>query len=109
MNFELIHTIFFFVIIYTGLIDTGIWRNVNFLLKPGLFVINKLMFVSVEEGAKTSVFLATSKEADGVSGKYFVKCAEASLKSHVSNDDRCKKLWEESLKLVKLDESDSKI
>lgn len=67
------------------------------------------MFISVEEGAKTSVFLATSKEVEGVSGKYFSKCAEASLRAHVSNDERCKKLWEESLKFVKMDESDPKI
>lgn len=92
-----------------GLIDTGIWRNVNFLLKPGLFVINKLMFISVEEGAKTSVYLATSKEVDGISGKYFNKCQESGLKSHVTDEERCRKLWEESLKIVKMEANDPKI
>lgn len=79
------------------------------MLKPGLFVINKLMFISVEEGAKTSVFLATSRDVDGVTGKYFNKCRESSLRAHVSDDERCRKLWEESLKIIKMDENDPKI
>lgn len=94
---------------HPGLVDTGIWRNVNFLLKPGLFVINKLLFISVEEGAKTSVYLASSDEVKGISGKYFNKCKEDNLRSHVSNDERCLKLWEESLKIVNLTANDPKI
>jgi NAD(P)-dependent dehydrogenase (short-subunit alcohol dehydrogenase family) len=32
---------------------------------------------TVEEGARTSVYLASSPEVEGVSGRYFVKCREA--------------------------------
>jgi NAD(P)-dependent dehydrogenase (short-subunit alcohol dehydrogenase family) len=95
--------------LHPGLIDTGIWRNVNFFLKPGLFVLNKLMFVSVEQGAKTSVYLATSKDVEGVSGKYYKDCREGTLRSHVSDDERCLQLWERSLEFIKLQDSEPKI
>lgn len=34
----------------------------------------RLAFLSPEEGAQTSVYLATSSDVEGVTGKYFVKC-----------------------------------
>lgn len=95
--------------LHPGLIETGIWRNVPFYLKPGLFVINKMLFVSIEEGAKTTIYLATSKDVEGVSGKYYKNCQEASIKNHVSDMDRCSKLWELSLEMIKLQPSDPKI
>jgi len=34
----------------------------------------RLAFISPEQGAQTSIYLATSPEVEGVTGKYFVKC-----------------------------------
>ena len=42
---------------------------------------------SPEKGAETSIYLASSPEAEGVSGRYFVKKAEA-RSSGVSYDER---------------------
>ncbi len=56
--------------------------------------------ISEDNGAKTSVFLASSPEVQGVNGKYFDKCA-AVPSSAVSNDvDIARALWRESERLT---------
>ena len=58
------------------------------------------MGISPQEGARTSLYLATSPEVEGVSGKYFVnrRPAQSSKESH----DRAvaKRLWQVSADLV---------
>jgi len=57
---------------------------------------------SVEEGAKTSVFVATSESLTGKSGLYFVNSAER-RSSAISYDKKIQeRLWEISLELSKL-------
>ncbi len=56
--------------------------------------------ISEDDGAKTSVYLASAPEVSGVSGKYFDKCAAVSS-SAVSNDaDIARALWRESERLT---------
>lgn len=58
--------------------------------------------ISEDNGAKTSVYLASSPEVQGVSGKYFDKCA-AVPSSAVSNDvDIARALWRESERLTRI-------
>jgi len=49
---------------------------------------------SWEEGAKTSVYLASSDEAAGISGQYFNNCRMADPASIVYDKDVQNKLWE---------------
>lgn len=49
---------------------------------------------AVEEGARTSVYLAASPEVAGVSGKYFDRCAVASALPLVENRLLARQLWE---------------
>lgn len=96
--------------LHPGMVDSGIWRNVGMFLKPGLYLWNKLMFVSPVEGARTSIYLASSEEVEGVTGKYFQKdCREATLRDSIVDPDRCLKLWTESARVVKLQPSDPQI
>jgi NAD(P)-dependent dehydrogenase (short-subunit alcohol dehydrogenase family) len=54
----------------------------------------------VEQGARTSVYLATSDEVAGLSGRYFVDCREATP-SRAARDDRlAEALWRESERLL---------
>jgi retinol dehydrogenase 14 len=60
------------------------------------------LMISPEEGAETSIYLASSPEVEGVSGRYFVKKAEAPS-SDASHDERiARRLWEASAELTKL-------
>ena len=50
--------------------------------------------ISVQNGAKTSVYLASSPEVKGVSGKYFDKCKAVEPNKDAYNADLRKQLWQ---------------
>lgn len=57
-------------------------------------------FRSPEKGAATSIYLATSPEVEGVSGRYFADCREKPLKSWMRDDAAARRLWEISEEMV---------
>ena len=61
-----------------------------------------LILQTPEQGAQTSIYLATSDEVKGISGKYFVDCAVSQPSSASQNDDNAKKLWQMSERLTGL-------
>ena len=54
----------------------------------------------VEQGARTSVYLATSAEVEGVSGRYFVDCREAKPSRDARDRSLAESLWSESERLL---------
>lgn len=95
--------------LHPGMIDSGIWRNVPAPLSWGMKLIIKAFFKTPKQGAQTTIHLAVSEELNGVSGKYFMDCAEHRLSNAVKDPAKGKKLWELSEPLVKLQPSDPKI
>ncbi|HEX6552211.1 MAG TPA: SDR family oxidoreductase [Ktedonobacteraceae bacterium] len=73
---------------------------------PIIRTVTNLIFssfgISPEEGAKTSIFLATSPEVEGVTGKYFVKSIPKRSAPITYDEALQRQLWEESARLVKL-------
>ena len=63
-------------------------------------IVDKVAAIPPEEGARTIVYLASSPEVDGVTGRYFVK--EKSIPSSKKSYDLafCRQLWEVSEDLV---------
>jgi NAD(P)-dependent dehydrogenase (short-subunit alcohol dehydrogenase family) len=59
-------------------------------------------FLSPAQGARTSVYLASSPEVDDVSGKYFVKCKEKQPRKWAQDSEAAKRLWQVSEDLVGL-------
>ena len=55
---------------------------------------------SVEKGARTSVYLATSEKVAGVSGKYFDNCRETTPSLQARNDKLAEAFWLVSEQLV---------
>ena len=74
--------------------SSAVWKVMIPVMKP--------FMKSPEKGAATSIYLASSPEVEGVSGRYFVnsKPAESSKASHVTADET--RLWEVSAALVGL-------
>lgn len=63
-----------------------------------------------EQGAQTTIYLASSEEVNGINGKYFSDCKEnKTLKPCVIDAEKSKILWEESLKIAKIQDNDPKI
>lgn len=88
--------------LHPGFVNTNFGRNNGFLSRiigpaVSLFALN------VEEGAQTSIYLATSPEVEDVSGKYFVK-SQPQASSRASYDEALQRgLWEKSAALVGLE------
>jgi NAD(P)-dependent dehydrogenase (short-subunit alcohol dehydrogenase family) len=59
-------------------------------------------FISPEQGAQTSIYLASDPAVEGVTGKYYVNKKPQSSSTESNNADIQRLLWEESAKLVKL-------
>lgn len=56
--------------------------------------------VSKDKGAETSVYLASSPEVEGISGKYFVRSKESKINPVASDDAVALRLWQETERLV---------
>lgn len=64
--------------------------------------IVKPFFISTEQGAATSIWLATSPEVEGVTGKYFSKCREKRSSGRSYDEAAQTRLWNVSEKLTGL-------
>lgn len=64
-----------------------------------------LIAISSEQGAKTSVYLASSPEVEEVSGAYFVKQRKVKPAAAAQNDEVANRLWRVSEEMTGLDTS----
>ncbi len=71
------------------------------LLAFGLKIAHPF-FLSPAQGARTSVFLASSPQVEGVSGKYFAKCEEKQPRKWAQDPEAAERLWQVSEDLVGL-------
>jgi retinol dehydrogenase-14 len=85
--------------LHPGAVATSIFRA----LPKFVEAIIKLVTLSPEKGAETSIYLATSPDVDGVTGKYFVKKTETRSSPESYNEDTARKLWTVSAQLTGLD------
>jgi len=87
--------------VHPGVVATGFGQNQSSWLKYAIKNARPF-FLSEESGAKTQVWLASSPEVEGVTGKYFARCREARTSRRALDVDVRKRLWQESLKLCGL-------
>ena len=59
-------------------------------------------FLSAAKGARTSIYLASSAEVEGVSGEYFVKCKPRQPRRWAQDPEAARRLWQVSEELVGL-------
>lgn len=70
---------------------------------PLLQITGKLIgLLPPEEGAATSIYLASSPAVQGVSGKYFDKCRPVTSSKESYDAEVARRLWDVSAELVKL-------
>ena len=89
--------------LHPGFVATNIGQNgVGLAGRSIVKLIFSRLGISPEEGAKTSIYLASSPEIEGVTGKYFVKSIPV-RSAPISYDETLQRqLWDESAKLVNL-------
>lgn len=83
---------------------TSLARDMPKALVKVLETIAKIFFfwTSPEQGARTSIYLASSPDVAGVTGKYFVKSAEARSSKASVDAEAAARLWKVSEELTKL-------
>ena len=87
--------------LHPGTVATGYGRDGD---TSGLFAfglrISAPFFLSPEKGALTSVYLSSSEDVSGVTGKYFVKCREHKVSRAASDTQAAQRLWQVSEELI---------
>ncbi|KAF5307648.1 hypothetical protein FQR65_LT06703 [Abscondita terminalis] len=88
--------------VHPGAVQTDFLRNLPpFELKLAKF-FTKLFYKTAEAGAQTTIYVAVSKDIEGVSGGYFADCKEKPMLKKGNDVEIAKQLWEKSEQFVKL-------
>lgn len=92
--------------LHPGHVDTNMWdlwqakRRWYYSLLHGII---KLFLISAEEGAQTTIYLASSNEVKGITGKYFAKKKIKVASKKCSDIKLQKELWQLSERLNGID------
>ncbi|XP_055979926.1 retinol dehydrogenase 14 [Sorex fumeus] len=91
-------------VLHPGIVRTNLGRHIHIplLARPLFSLVSWAFFKSPVEGAQTSIYLASSPEVEGVSGKYFGDCKEEELLPKAMDDLVARKLWDISEVMVGL-------
>lgn len=90
--------------LHPGVINTDIDRNMSRLKRAGFAVMTKLGGgKTIEEGAATSCFVATSPLLGSTSGKYFEDCNAVTVsgENHMHDEALAEELWQVSESLTR--------
>ena len=85
--------------VHPGVANTNLGRDMSKIGRG----FGKLFFKSPEKGAETSLYLASSPEVEGITGKYYIKKQQKESSKESYNEDNAKRLWEISAILTKLE------
>ena len=85
--------------VHPGLVGTSLGQYFWLARMLGKLFLRRAK--SPEEGAETLIYLASSPEVEGVSGKYFVDSQEASSSEQSQDEELARRLWEVSEEMVK--------
>jgi NAD(P)-dependent dehydrogenase (short-subunit alcohol dehydrogenase family) len=89
--------------LHPGTVGTGFARDgdATGFMAVGVLIARPFMLTAAR-GARTSIYLASSPEVEGVSGKYFVRCRARPASKAARDQAAARRLWEESERLVGL-------
>lgn len=87
--------------LHPGFVRTDFAKN-NGWLSRLLVPIIQLGAISKEKGAETMTYLASSPEAEGITGKYFDKSTAVSSTKASYDEEAQKRLWDVSAEMVNL-------
>ncbi|GMH37071.1 hypothetical protein BSKO_04944 [Bryopsis sp. KO-2023] len=93
--------------LHPGVVATELSRyllpeNIPWFLEPLLGLANNFL-LTPEQGAQTSIYLASSPKVEGVSGDYFDSCKPTASSPESKDMNVAKKLWDLSLELTNVE------
>jgi NAD(P)-dependent dehydrogenase (short-subunit alcohol dehydrogenase family) len=94
--------------VHPGMVATNLYQHTIFKL-PGLWYllapVTWLMWKSAEDAASSIIYLAVSNSVEDVTGQYFSNYKVQELEPHALDEGVAKKLWDISVDLVSLTNS----
>lgn len=88
--------------VHPGHVATDIWKTNFPIIGPALKWVMGLFALTPEQGADTSIYLASSPDVEGITGEYFAR-RERVQSSPLSHDETVsQRLWELSEKLTSI-------
>ena len=85
-----------------GMVATDIWKKVVPWLNPLISPVMERIGQPPLQGAQTSIYLATSPDVEGVSGKYFAHQHEVGSSPESHDPETARQLWQVSSQMVGL-------
>lgn len=85
--------------LHPGGVNSGFGKNNGGVMRLAMKMISRFQ-LTPEQGAQTSIFLASSSAVEGVSGKYFVDCAAVSSSPSSYDEASQQRLWEVSAEMA---------
>jgi retinol dehydrogenase 14 len=95
--------------LHPGVVNTEIFGNINFWPVRAVFWVLQQFLITPEQGAQTTVYLATAEEVNNVSGTYFSDCRAKKTWWFYEDATRQKKFFEDSQQIVGLRPSEPRI
>ena len=88
--------------LHPGVINTNIVRNVAPILRTGFGLLTKISGKTIEQGAATSCYVATSPQLGATSGEYFEDCNAVTVTgdNHMHDREQASRLWVVSKQLT---------
>jgi NAD(P)-dependent dehydrogenase (short-subunit alcohol dehydrogenase family) len=88
--------------LHPGFVATRFGDNNRGFWRLGIAISKLVAAIPVQRGAETPVYLASSPDLDGISGKYFSNCRERQPDAAAEDDETAARLWKESERLIGL-------
>jgi NAD(P)-dependent dehydrogenase (short-subunit alcohol dehydrogenase family) len=79
--------------VHPGVVASDAWRRIPWPIRP----LMKLRMISNDDGARTSLYCATSPEAEGETGLYYDDCASREPSAVAQDPDLAERLWAKSV------------
>lgn len=85
--------------LHPGFVSSEFGKNNGFMMRLILKILTPVA-KNTNDGASTSIYLASSREVDGISGKYFVDAREVPSDPATYDTGVAEKLWNLSLEMI---------
>jgi WW domain-containing oxidoreductase len=81
--------------LHPGVINTNIVRNLSSIMRSGFSLLTRVSGKTIEQGAATTCFVATSELLGSTSGEYFEDCNAVTVQgdNHMHDEEQAARLW----------------
>jgi NAD(P)-dependent dehydrogenase (short-subunit alcohol dehydrogenase family) len=87
-------------VVHPGYVDSRFGKDGDTRLDSLMGIGARLFAINPEEGARTSIYLASSPDVEGATGAYWYKCTPAKMSKTAGDDAAARRLWDESERLL---------